>query len=108
MHTQLLSVLVSSVAITTAFPLGLKLRNGVKVPEVALGTGYHGSLPPSEAVKHAHKATAMWLKAGGSHIDTAWWYHDQVCQQNLVVVYDVVLRSSFTLLTLCVNTFAFG
>ena len=53
------------------------LRNGVCMPQVALGTGYHGALPVPEAIEHAHNATMKWLSQGGEHVDTAHWYTDE-------------------------------
>lgn len=47
------------------------------MPQVALGTGYHGALPVPEAIEHAHNATMKWLSQGGEHVDTAHWYTDE-------------------------------
>mmetsp|Transcript_18751 Transcript_18751/g.66225 ORF Transcript_18751/g.66225 Transcript_18751/m.66225 type:complete len:341 (-) Transcript_18751:71-1093(-) len=51
------------------------LPNGVVVPQVALGVGYHGDIKTPNAT--GYNSTVKWLQNGGRHIDTAFVYNDE-------------------------------
>lgn len=67
-------LLLAAVPATFAFT-SITLSNGVVVPHVALGVGYHGDIKTPNAT--GFNSSVLWLANGGHHIDTAFVYNDE-------------------------------